>query len=90
MYGAEQSRAMAYEMLVNEFLSFAINSFQEIWISGYNKELNTQEEIAWFNLNVDAWSELWEILRPIGPKYAGVIANFYRAGGTIWLQLPID
>lgn len=78
---------MAHNQIIDDFVKHAINSFQEIWIMGYDASSNTEPERQWFHLNTLAWQALYEIVR-VGPSYAGSMVGYTRINNLIYLYVP--
>lgn len=78
---------IAHGQLVDDFMKHAINSYQEVWIMGYDPSTNTEQERQWFHLNTDAWQLLWEIIR-VDNRYAGSMVGFTRINNLVYLYVP--
>lgn len=73
------------DSLIDDFICYSINSFQEVMVAEFNPRLITSAEKTWFDLNATARRELWLMLRPIAYHYAGSMINYARVGGMIYL-----
>lgn len=74
-----------WDSLVDDFICYSINSFQEVIVGDFNPQRVTPQEITWFNMNDKARRELWLLLRAFGNNYAGSMVNYARYGGVIYL-----
>lgn len=73
------------DSLINDFVAWTINSFQEVMVAELNINSLTPQEITWFNLNQNARAELWMMLRPLAANYAGSMVNLARVGTLIYI-----
>jgi len=73
------------DSLINDFIGWTINSFQEVMVAEFNPHALTTQEITWFNLNQNARSELWRMLRPLAYNYSGAMVNLARVGTLIYI-----
>lgn len=73
------------DSLINDFVAWTINSFQEVMVAEFNPHILTPQEITWFNLNQNARSELWRMLRPLAYNYSGSMVNLARANHLIYI-----
>lgn len=74
-----------WDSLVDDFICYSINSFQEVMVAEFNVQRITPQEITWFNLNTNARRELWLLTRLLATRYAGTVINFARVGKVIYL-----
>lgn len=97
---ATQRRAVPYkkmeqdhdltQALVDDFICYTINSFQAVWVSGFNSNSMSTAELAWFNLNERARTELWLMLNNLANKFAGEMVGYARTGNLLILHVPTD
>lgn len=76
------------DSLIDDFFKYSINSFEQLYTTGYNPACNTAQEIQWFHDNHEAASVFWDILRIIPWVHAGKFIIFYRLKNTIWIAIP--
>lgn len=76
----EQTTEIMWDNLVDDFLCYSINSFQEVIVAGFDVRKLTPNEITWCNLQEKARAELWTITRPLAYHYAGSMINYARTG----------
>lgn len=72
-----------WDNLVDDFMCYSINSFQDVLVSGFDQRRLTQAEIVWCNLQEKARGELWVLTRPLAANYAGSMITYSRTGGLI-------
>lgn len=73
------------DSLINDFIAWTINSFQEVMVAEFNPTTVTPQEITWFNLNQAARTELWQLVRPLAYSYSGSMVNLARVGTLIYV-----
>jgi hypothetical protein len=78
------------EALIDDFLCYAINAFQFIWICGFNPNAMTPDEIRWFQMNENASTALWLTLRPLTKRFSGEMVGYARSGNLLILYLPTE
>ena len=79
----EHTTEIMWDNLIDDFICYSINSFQEVIVAEFDARRLTPNEITWCNLQEKARAELWCITRPLAINYAGSMVNYARTGGLI-------
>jgi hypothetical protein len=82
--GTLTERHLKRQLLIDNFLSYTINSFQMVYVAGYNVQQNTLPELRWFELNTQARSWLYQILA-LPNESAGSFVHLFRQDRRMWL-----
>lgn len=87
-FGSEtdQKIRITREVIIDDFICMAINSFEHTWVHRDLKHITPAEHRA-YNECREAWQALYRCLI-FKPEHAGMFAHYQRINDSIFLAIP--